>query len=62
MIAFFPALFRTHAFFAYSSDREHSFHAMVNSAWRGSRRLGFSLWSIYALVPISFFSPYGSGI
>ena len=26
---------------AYSSDREHSFHAMVNSAWRGQLETGF---------------------
>jgi hypothetical protein len=26
---------------AYSSDREQSFHAMVNGAWRGSWRLHF---------------------
>ena len=25
---------------AYSSDREHSFHAMVNSAWRGQLETG----------------------
>jgi acyl-CoA reductase-like NAD-dependent aldehyde dehydrogenase len=28
------------SFTAYSSDREHSFHAMVNSAWRGQLETG----------------------